>query len=374
MRKVEADRGVSRRIAVAIPSLDAGGAERVAVNLLRGFAAAGFDVDLLLVRRRGPLLDEVPEGVRIVTLRGGRVLASVPSLVAYLRRRRPDALLSHLDTMNLVSVWARAIARVRTRVVVTTHILLSSHAARGPFGQRVAAWLVGRAYRSADAVVAVSGGVAAELERRMGDTTGIRVIHNPIVTPELRARAEALRADPPPMPSPVPPGSRLVLSVGRLTRQKNQRLLIDAFARVARDDPSLHLAILGEGPLRTDLQARVRELGLEGRVVLPGFLDPSGWYAVADLFVLSSDWEGLPTVLIEALLHGCPVVSTRCPSGPEEILDEGRFGLLVPPGDVEALAEAIRRGLAAPLEAELLRRRGGSFDFRRSVEAYLETL
>ncbi|MFW6085205.1 MAG: glycosyltransferase [Gemmatimonadota bacterium] len=364
-----------RRVAVAIPSLDGGGAERVVVNLLRGFVDAGLEVDLLLVRPRGPLLDEVPSEVEIVPLAGGRIIASLPSLVRYLRHRRPDVVLSHLDSMNLVALWARRLAGVPARVVVTTHIALSRHASGGSLRQRIVARLVGRAYRSADAVVAVSRGVAADLERRIRRRDSIRVIYNPIVSPELRKRADSVRSMPAAELPGVPANARLVLSVGRLTPQKNQALLLEAFEALAGDVPEAHLVILGEGGERQALEQRAGELGLEGRISLPGFVeDVAPWYAAADVFVLSSDWEGLPTVLIEALLYGCPVVSTRCPSGPEEILEDGRYGRLVPMRDAPALAEAIRATLREPPDPARLRARAADFATDRAVREYLRAL
>lgn len=364
-----------RRLAVAIPSLGGGGAERVVVNLLRGFVDADIEVDLLLVRPRGALLEQVPPEVRMVPLGGGRIILSLPSLVRYLRRERPAALLSHLDTMNLIALWARRLAIVPTRVVVTTHVLLSRHAAGGSLRQRLATRLVGRAYGSADAVVAVSRGVAADLERRMKRRGSVRVIYNPIVSPELQTRADSLRSSPAAELPGVPPGARLVLSIGRLAPQKNQALLLEAFAALAGDLPEAHLVVLGEGRERPALEQRIRELGLDGRASLPGYVeDVAPWYAAADVFALSSDWEGLSNVLIEALLYGCPVVSTRCPSGPEEILEGGRYGRLVPMRDASALAEAIRATLREAPDPARLRARAGDFATDRAVDEYLRTL
>jgi len=138
------------------------------------------------------------------------------------------------------------------------------------------------------------------------------------------------------------------LSIGRLTKAKNYSTLIEAFAKV-RQQRDVRLAILGNGEERPSLEGLVRRLGLENDVWLPGFVDPPYPYlARASVFVQSSIWEGFPTVIVEALAFGVPVVSTDCPSGPREILENGRFGELVPVGDVEALADAIRRALDVP--------------------------
>jgi glycosyltransferase involved in cell wall biosynthesis len=226
--------------------------------------------------------------------------------------------------------------------------------------------------------------VAAELGEVLSPRAPVpRVIHNPIVSDALRARARTLR--PPdgsraPVPDEalalgVPDGARLILSVGRLAPQKNHVLLLDAFARLAGERKDAHLVILGEGRERPALERRLEELELRGRAHLPGFVgDPAPWYAAASAFVLSSNWEGLPTVLIEALLYGCPIVSTRCPSGPEEILEDGRYGRLVPMNDTGALADAIGATLADPPAAEPLRRRAEEFGIDRAVGEYLAVL
>lgn len=366
------------RLAVVVPSLDAGGAERAVVNLLHGFVNSGLRVDLLLVRARGPLLDEVPSEVRVVPLRGGRIIASLPSLVRYLRRSRPAAMLSHLDTMNLVVLAARWLARVSTRVVVTSHTVPSQQARYGTVRQALAVRLLSFAYPHADAVVAVSNGALDDLRELMvREPPAARVIANPIVTDGMRASSEAVRnGSRPPLPgSWAGDDVRIVMSAGRLAPPKNFPLLLEAFVGVRERDPAARLVILGEGPERARLEARIRELGLDEYVHLPGYVrDVGRWYGIADVFVLSSDWEGLPTVLVEALLHGCPVVSTRCPAGPEEILEGGRHGRLVPVGDPAALAAAITATLRAPPDPEPLRRRALEFDVGRATQAYLDVL
>lgn len=361
-------RGVNR-LGVLIPSMGGGGAERVVLSLLKGFVSRGVEVDLLLVRDEGPLLGEVPEAVRVVPLRGGRIAASLPSLVSYLRRQRPDALLSHLDSMNVVALLACRLSGHRPRTVVTTHIALSRHAAGGSLRQRLTRRIIPHVYPWADAVVGVSKGVTAELERLVDPgRTRLVTVYNPVVPDDVASASEE--------ESVVPAGfRRMLLSVGRLTRQKNQALLVDAAAGILEANPDMCLLILGEGPERPRLEERIARHGLDERIVLAGFVpDPTPYYRQASLFVLSSDWEGLPTVLIEALSHGCPVVSTRCPSGPEEILEAGRFGRLVEPGDPGELAEAITAEIENPTPAELLRDRARDFGAHRSVSAYLDLL
>lgn len=369
--------GSDRHLAVLIPSMDGGGAERVVANLLRGFVHRGCRVDLLLVNARGPLLDEVPPDVRMVPLAGGRIIATLPSLIAYLRRERPGALLSHLDTTNLVALWARRAAGVDTRVVVTTHVALGRHSRSVAVRGRLVGRLVNRFYCWADGVVGVSEGVTAELAQRIPpDATNLRTIYNPVVSDELLERAWTPHGNAAEGPLPgIPAEARVILSAGRLTPQKNQALLIDAFADVATRIPDLLLVILGEGPERDRLHTRAKARELAGRVLLPGFvLDPAPYFRRASVFALSSDWEGLPTVLIEALAFGCQIVSTRCPFGPAEILEDGMYGRLVPTGDRVALGGAILDALREPLPRALLRRRALDFNADRCVSGYLDVL
>jgi glycosyltransferase involved in cell wall biosynthesis len=203
--------------------------------------------------------------------------------------------------------------------------------------------LVKRFYPWADVVAGNSQGVAEDLRRVTGlPRERVRILHNPVVTPELQEKAR-LPVNHPWFGAGQPP---VVLAVGRLTKQKDFPTLIRAFARVRQSRPA-RLIILGEGPDYAQLEALVCELGLKKDVALPGFVEnPYAFMSRASLYVLSSRWEGLPTVLIEALYCGPPVVATDCPSGPKEILADGRHGALVPVGDVEALAEAIEAGLA----------------------------
>jgi glycosyltransferase involved in cell wall biosynthesis len=358
-------------IAFFLPSLVGGGAERMIVNLARGIADRGFVVHLVLARAEGPYLADVPPSVRIVDLRVSRVLASFLPLVRYLRRARPAVLLSALGHANVVAVWARVVAGVPTRVVMSAHNTLSQAAARPLSARaRLVPLLLRVSQRRAHAVVAVSRGVAEDFARTTRTPLArISVVPNPVVTPELHARARK-----PVTHRWLAPGEPpVLLGVGRLTWEKDFSTLIRAFALVRQRRPA-RLLILGEGPDRAALELLVRELGVSDDVELPGFeANPYGYMRRAAAFVLSSASEGLPTVLIEALASGTSVVSTDCRNGPREILDGGRLGRLVPVGDVETLAAAILDALERPAT-------GASSDAWRpfslevAVDRYLDVL
>ena len=349
--RTDADAGTARRIALFLPSLADGGAERVMLNIALGLnERADTDVEMVLVGAHGPYLEQARRGgVRIVDLGGRRIIAALPALVRYLRERRPQAVLSALDTTNLVLLWAARIAGSRARIVVSEHCNFSS-ALRGAknFRARLLPSLVSRCYRWSDEIVAVSAGVADDLAESTGlPRESMTVVVNPVVTPTVIERARA-KADHPWLAEGQPP---VVLGIGRLTYQKNFSLLLDAFAVVARERPA-RLIILGDGEERGELLERAVALGLEDRVDLPGFVqNPYAFMSRAAAFVLSSRYEGLPTVLIEALYCGARIVSTDCPSGPREILRDGALGELVAVGDERGLAAAIAEALESPRAA-----------------------
>ncbi|HEX6257200.1 MAG TPA: glycosyltransferase [Euzebyales bacterium] len=337
------------RYAVFAPNMAGGGAERAAVQLASGLAQRGFHTDLVLASADGPRMAEVPDTVDVVDLRARRVLTSVPALVRYLRRTRPAAMASVLDHANVAALVAARLAGSPTRLVVVEQNNLSSAAGNGKSRRdRMMPRFVGRFYPWAHCVAGVSAGVIDDLRSLINTVPDerYRVIHNPIVTPELIAKAQAPAAhrwfdrDEP-----------VFVAAGRLRPQKDFPTLIDAFHRV-RSTRHARLMILGEGPDRTALEAQIRRLGLDDDVELHGYTDnPYRFFARATAFVLSSRWEGLPTVLIEALSCGAPVVATDCPNGPDEILAGGRYGRLVPVGDTAAIAA----GLEAALDGELSR-------------------
>jgi glycosyltransferase involved in cell wall biosynthesis len=341
-------------IAFFLPTLAGGGAERVIVNLAEGITERGLPVDLVVGSADGELLARVPPAVRLVDLHSPRVLRSLGPLVRYLRRERPRVLVSSLGHANLVAIWAAKLARRSTPVVATVHNTMSvATPEQGRVAGRMWPMLLRTFYPWADAVVAVSRGAADDLARTTGlPRDRVRVVYNPVITPALLAGTRKA-PDHPWFGPGLPP---VVLGVGRLTRQKDFANLIRAFA-ILRQHRDARLVILGEGEERPRLEALARELGVAGDVALPGFRDPASAYmAGSALFVLSSAWEGLPTVLIEALAAGTRVVSTDCPSGPREILRDGALGALVPVGDSAALADAMmgaldRRQDAVPADA-----------------------
>ncbi len=367
------------RNALFLPSLAGGGAERVMVTLANGFVARAHEVDLVLAKAEGPYLSQLHPAVRVVDLNAPRVLAALPALVRYLHKERPKTLLSALDHANVVALLAKRLAGTDTRVVVSVHSL-PSRAFSSQGVQRATAkerWLPTAArlfYPQADAVVAVSKGVADDLERLIHvPRERIRVIYNPVVTPELFERAQ----EPVDHPWFAPGAPPVVLGAGRLTGVKNFSLLIEAFARVRANDAGqeARLVILGEGEERGALERLVAVWGLEAEVWLPGWVaNPYAFMAKSGVFVLSSLREGLSLVLVEALALKVKAVATDCEAGPAEVLGNGKYGKLVPVGDVGAMSQAITDALAAPADDLFFRKRLQTFSVHTGVTEYLRLL
>lgn len=369
-----------RDLALFILRLSGGGAQRRMMSLAHAFAARGHKVDLVVVRSQEPPRQELSPLVRLVALdpwwtrlpwvrKGSWALASIPALARYLRRERPAALLSCCRLINIAAPWARALACVRTRLVIR----ISNHMPRSAMNieKRFKRWQARHFYPWADAIITNSHGVADDVACVTGlSREHITMIYGPVVTPELY---EKMRA---PLDHPwfVPGSPPVVLGVGRLTTQKDFPTLLKAFAKV-RAVRKARLVILGEGKKRTKLEMLARELGVAADVAMPGFaLNPFPYMMRASVFVLSSAWEGLPGVLVEAMACGCPVVSTDCPSGPSEILDGGAYGPLVPVGGDAALAKAILSVLEMPPDPERLRERAALFSADHAADQYLELL
>ncbi|MGD8868374.1 MAG: glycosyltransferase, partial [Gemmatimonadales bacterium] len=334
-------------MAIFMPELFGAGGQRSMLNLAHGIAALGYPMDLVLAKAKGEFLSEVHEPVNVVDLNASRALTSAPALVRYLRRERPAAMLSVFGFLNVVALPAWRMSRVKTRMFVCEQNTVSMEAGNASsWGTRVTPHLMRRFYPWANGVVVVSRGVKDDMVRLTNlPRRHITVIYNPsVVSAEVQKKASESLDHPWFKPAQPP----VLLAVGRLQPQKDYPLLLRTFAQVRQTLPA-RLMILGEGKERPMLEAMIKELDLQKDVSLPGFvMNPYAYMARASLYVLSSRWEGLPTVLIEALCCGTSVVATDCPSGPREILRGGKYGRLVPVGDETALTHAITAAVEKP--------------------------
>lgn len=341
------------------------------VDLAREFVRLNHTVEFVLMQATGDFLVEVQDGFTVMDLSAPRTRMVPVAISRYLRQHQPDVLIANMWPLTSAAVLGKILSRWRGRLLLVEHNTLTRQYAR--WGKLHALFLSGSlsaSYRFADRIAAVSEGAAidtARLARVPPDR--VAILHNPIPKrpmpgPEARASAEALWA--------CPTGQR-ILTVGSLKDQKNHPLLLRAFAAMAR--PDAHLMLLGQGGNEAALRSLAAELGIADRVIFAGFHpDPSPFYATADLFVLSSDYEGFGNVIVEALSFGLPVVSTDCPAGPGEILGGGRFGRLVPVGDAAALARAMDDALATPADRDALIRRAADFAPEIAARKYLDLL
>jgi glycosyltransferase involved in cell wall biosynthesis len=334
-------------------------------------ASRGTAVDLLRVQGHGPVLDPVPDGVRVIDLGSRHVYGCLLPLARYLRRERPHALLADKDRVNRTALLARWLAGVPLRLVLRSGTTISVDlASRGVVDRWLQRNSMRFLYRHADAVVVPSRGAAHDLATFAAlPLDHIRVVANPVVTPDLAEWA----AKPPPHPwfdEQVP----VVLGVGELSERKDFATLVRAFARLRRDR-RCRLVILGDGRRRDELLGLAGRLGISDDFALPGFVpNPYAAMARAAAFALTSRWEGLGIVLVEALALGTPSVACDCPSGPREVLADGAYGPLVPVGDDAALASALARLLDDPPARELVQLAARPYHVDESARAYLEVL
>lgn len=352
-----------RPLAFYIPNLTIGGAEQVTVNIINGLSGRQHDVELVLSHPGGKLRSEVADTVRVVELADSRtpvagIGAHLTRLVAYLEDVEPVALVPQKTDASVLGLGAARLANVETAVVPTEHLAFAATSTRSPKAvavRRLATWL----YPSAHRVIAVSEGVADSLVERMGlHRERVSVLHNPVELGAVRERGrkavdhEWFDTD----------SVEVVLFVGRHHTQKDLDTWLRSFARVHEARPETRAVVAGTGERTDHLRALAGRLNVADVVSFPGFVDnPYGYMSRASVFLLSSRYEGLPTVLVEAMACGCPVVATDCPSGPREILADGEYGRLAPVGDVAAITGAVTATLDDPVDPVALRRRADDF-------------
>jgi glycosyltransferase involved in cell wall biosynthesis len=338
-------------IAFYLPYLTAGGAERVVLTLLDEFQLAGVQCLLLVNRLKqnltgsGPsdaLAQAVPDGVEVVELGVGRSLSAPPAIAATLRKTRPDCMISSLGHSNAAAVIGRQLSGLSIPLIARQDNTLSAESKlSGNSKNRALPVLYRRIISHSDAVVCVSRGVSEDICATVpGFPQGrLHVINNPVVGRDFGNRLNARD------PGTWPEGRRRLVAAGRLQPAKDYPTLFAALRLVADKIP-ISLRLLGQGPLLGELTTLRAKLGLDEIVSFEGFVpNPLPVFRSAELFVLSSRYEGFGNVLVEALGAGCPVVTADCPSGPSEILEGGQWGRLVPPGDAQALAVAILANL-----------------------------
>lgn len=349
--------------------LDNGGVGRYAINLAEALVAQGAKVDLFVTAPDGELFSQRPKEARLF-VGGGSTKKSVIPLFNYLRKEQPDLLITANPYIDIVGVVINRLAGQSCQQAVTIHTARSADDMSGKKRvKQVYEVLCRLLYPRAQHVVAVSQAVAKDTKKYF-NLQNVKVIYNPVVTPSLYNKSEASLDHPFYQNKQAP----VLLAIGRMTTQKDFPTLLKAFAQL-RQKLSAKLLILGDGEDRDMLEALAKKLNIGDDLSMPGFVDnPYPYIKNADVLVSSSAWEGLPTVLIEALALGTPVVATDCPGGSSEILAGGNYGYLVPMHDPSALAKAVTATLSSiPNKAKLIQR-GQVFSMETSAQAYLELL
>ena len=361
-------------IALICASLNGGGAQRILLNLSSEFARRGHQVDLVLGKKEGDYLDLVSKRVRIVDLGASRMLATVPSLIAYFRRERPDATLSTLSYVNALVSLAYFLSGSSTHLVLREAAVVTKQTSetKPSLFSKIIPMLRNITYPLADDIIAISNNAADHLITNTTLTRdSVSVIHNPAYFPSREQRA--LENVPHPWLT-TGFNEPVVLGMGRLGTYKNFDLIIRSVAAISKERP-IRLILCGKGPLQSELEQLADDLGISDRVSFPGFVtNPFAYMRRADVFVLSSIREAFGNVLVEALATGTPVVSTNCPGGPAEILEDGKWGRLVPIGDPDAMAKAIEATLDEPTDAECLKSRAQDFNVDKIAGQYLSVL
>lgn len=355
-------------------NLGYGGAERCIVNITNELAERGHTVEILLVDKQGGLLQEVHDDVPVRELDGEPLIRAALDLRKFVREYSPDIIISNVNTANLMAIAATKSIRTETSLIVGVHNTLSVKKQDYSTGvkDRIIPYLMRMLYPLGDQFIAVSNGVAEDLSSTYDiPMDRMNVIYNPCVTDKILEKG----TEPPDDDLFHHVGGDLILGVGSLIEQKDFSTLIRAFSEVVKQKPDSHLVIIGDGPERTNLENLTIELGLSDKVSILGYVENVYAYmASADLFVLSSRWEGFGIVIVEAMAFGTPIVATDCPHGPREILGDGKFGRLTQVEDSLQLADAINETLYSPPKSTEIQQRANDFHVSNVADKYEKLL
>jgi glycosyltransferase involved in cell wall biosynthesis len=363
---------MKQHICFFLYSFQGGGTERVFINLAHAFLNDGYRVTFLVIKKSGEYISHLHPDLEIIELSENKVskfktIRSIPKIVSFIRNERPTAFFSALTINNIIAVIAIKISRAKCKLIVTEHSsfywLNEISLVRAKIMKAGIKYL----YRYADSVVAVSKGLADELISKFSvSKEKIVVIHNPLdINNIIDKSMQPINYD------WFSSANKNIISVGRLTEQKNFSLLLTAFKKVKSQVPNAFLIILGEGQLRESLWQKVTELEISDSVAMPGFLDnPFSVMSRSNIFVLSSKYEGFGNVLVEALACGSYVVSTDCPSGSSEIIKNESYGKLVPINSEEDMVKEIVFALNNRTNKNFSIERAKDFDVSKIFYSY----
>lgn len=361
------------KVCFFVGSMTLGGIGKLTLHLMEEFLKRNIAVDLFLMKGGGEYIEQVPKNVRVF-IEEGSYFRRIRKFITYLNKEKPVISISARQRQDLVNILSCLLSFGKTRPIITIHTNVSvENLIHNKFRTRGihVVTLSKLLYKIPKKFIAVSKGVADDFAHRTGvKRTLIKVIHNPV----YRSNIEISKPEKAPQTYEklMSEGRKYIIAVGRLTQQKDFSTLIKAF-NIVRKRENVALVVLGEGPLRGTLENEIAELRLEKDVFLLGFVNNPYYYIKkAEAFVLSSRWEGFGIVIVEAMVVGTPIISTNCPSGPDEILENGKYGRLVPVENPEEMAEAIIDTLNTPHDPELLIEKAKDFSIEKIAQEYLQ--
>jgi GalNAc-alpha-(1->4)-GalNAc-alpha-(1->3)-diNAcBac-PP-undecaprenol alpha-1,4-N-acetyl-D-galactosaminyltransferase len=356
------------KVTLVVSSLSCGGAERAVILITEGLIKKGYEVSLITIAGTEKDFYKVPDGVNRLAL---NIAKQSPTLIHALWNNlyrfrvlrqaicslQPDAVISHMCPSNILTLIS--LLKTEYPVIVTEQVDPKMSLDQGWWGK-----LRRLFYPLAAKVVSVSLGVDQNFEWLPKGKRS--VIYNPLQV--MNDEKSIIN-----LPKGVDPNAKWVMAMGRLDYQKNFELLLSAFHKLVDKHPDWQLLIFGEGLLRQKLEVMVENLGLTNQVLLPGVTNHAiSILKRANLFVLSSRFEGLPLVLLEALACGLPIISTDCPSGPREVIQDGINGVLVPSEDISALAKAMDYLMSNEVERKRLAENAPEASRRFSLDTVTE--
>ncbi|MFH5834127.1 glycosyltransferase [Halalkalibaculum sp. DA384] len=365
---------MKKKISIVLPNLCSGGVERMRIHLADYFIRKSYEAQFVLFQEKGELLSLVPDEAEVINLNAKKLRDGLIPLRNYITSEKPDALLAAMWPVSIIAIWAAKYLKHKPRVVISEHNQITSTPMYRKGKKGLNKWLIPfsmrLSYPHGDSVIGVSKGVVSDLRNLSNQPLEhATVIYNPAAP--ATEKVDAIEANNEFWRSQT---SKRIIGIGSLKKQKDFPSLIQSFGKVQKEIGA-ELLILGEGDERPRLERMIQERNLEDSVHLPGFVEePLQYLKSADLFVLSSAWEGFGNVIVEALACGVPVVSTNCKSGPAEILEDGKYGRLVPVGNPDAIAHAILEELEKEHDPEFLKKRAQDFSVEKIADQYLELL
>lgn len=358
-----------KKITLLFPSLRGGGIEKQLLRFSEELIKHNFNVDVVVINTINSAYKPNSK-INLINLNTRQIRYALFPLIRYLKRAKPEIIFCAETPLNAIAILAKKITGFPNKLLISEHNHLSSVTKQAKrFGDLIRPYIAKHLYPHADLIITVSKGIADDLiQTGKLNPQKIKTLYNmfDIQDINVKSKVEAIHFPKDSLPT--------ILNIGRLSQQKDQATLIQAFS-IVRKKIACRLLILGEGNEREKLTQLIKQLHLENDILMPGFVsNPYAYITRANLFVLSSTHEGLPGVLIEALACGTSIVSTNCPSGPAEILENGKYGSLTPVGDVTALANAIQKALEHPHSPNILRAQAMNFSIDKLMPQYLDLL